>query len=948
MNKIKNLLVKFTSFAIILTFVFALTSCKKKVSVSITTEKDSIVYGERLKLNANVTGAKNNFVTWDISSDIVTISHDNYLSVTQKISSDTKVTITATSVEDTNTKATKEITVIAPKIDVTLDQSSLKENESATITVNVAGLLNKEYKLTLSDDSVVKLEDHKITVTQDVVFPKSIIVTATSVEDNTIVGKATIDIVPKDTGIVKMSIASSADQIKKGETVTFSVEVTGNEDTTYTWSVNYPDIVKIENNVLSVIADIKLDKLVLVTATSNANPNVFVSKSILVKAPQVEGQVGELTSTMLQKISNKSITVSGKLTDIYQDFNQPVNNYETSYNMEVKMEDGAWSGTWEIDGVESTKLTDSYRRSEKDGYVDQNGITGHALERVYINKNNQVAREVVKNYMSITAVWEAQHLWNHLDNLNINKFQYDPENEVYEYVPEVDAYGYFTEEEAFFLTYLAVSLTPMLSDTINKLYLVVEDGEITKLLAQTEVMYYGGTENNDADAMSYTTIAVSFSNIGTTVVENPEPFEAPQYAELLASALEKMHNAKNYTFQATDTTTAAPSTDDSDYELLSTTNVGLKSRVNPFVKANPKGKLYNYTSSVGTVGCYGQVTEDAVIYATTTKYTYSMDGKNYLTKYSGLKQNNDNSYDLFEYNSSLDAFEGTKKVSGNIFDAMPKFDFSANIFKFLGSSFMNGKTTYTFELRETSIIREVAMQVSAYNLASNGEATIDTSLRIVVDENGNLVSTTYPYSINYGTYRGVVTTTYSKFGTTTLPEDAFTGYVQREVKTDWNQYTCKYYSPNFSTQTSREENALVVLQSIFGDDYVDVPSPALFLEIMGDNIYGPFYDWKSIGKDSDGNDINRGYMTIKTTSSNFDENAKILDYEELMEKFKVALENEGFTLSVGNTDMSGGKTGRSDRYVCYIKDNVQIVISNNHTKYIDISFYITGDWILKR
>lgn len=949
MKKTRSFLTKISTIAIVLMFVFTLASCKKKISVSIITDKDNIVYGEKIKLNTIVNGTDNTAIIWSISNpDIVTISYDNYLSVTQKLTSNEKVTITATSVADSKVTASKEFTVIAPKIEVSFDKSSLKVNESTNITVNVTGLLNKDYVLQLSDDSVVKLEGNVLTVTSDVNFPKTIVVTAVSTADNTISGVATIDVVPKEDAIVKMSISTSQDTIAKGETVQLSVEVTGSSDTGYTWSVSDPDLVKIENNTLTLIADVTLDKLVRVTATSTANPSVSVSKSIIVKAPYIEGQVGELTSAMLKEISNSSITVSGVLTDVYQDFNQSNNNVENNYDIEVKMSEGAWNGTWQISGKPSSKIVDCYRKGETDGIKNQNGDVGHALEKVYIGKNNTVEKVTVKDYRSIPAVWEAQHLWNHLDNLNITKFEYDAENEVYEYIADVDEFGQKTTEELYFLTYLSISLTPMLEDTIDKLYFVVNDGKITQLLAQTEVMYYGGESDESPDAMSYTTIRLSFSNIGTTVVEDPTPYEAPQYAEKLEAALETMRNAKNYTFQAVDTTTYAPSTDSGDYEIESTNSSSSKARSNPFVKPIVSNKVANYVSSVGTVGLFGQITEDAVLYATTGKYSYSMDGKNYHTEYTGLKQNSDGTYDEFGYSTANKALTGTKKVTGNIFDVLPSFDFSANVFKFVGSAFTNGITTYTFALRETSITRDIALEVSAYRNAFNAEASVETSLQIVVDENGNLVSTVYPYNITFGTYTGYITTTYSQFGTTSLPEDTFEGYVPRTIKTNWNEYTCKYYSPNFSSQTTREENAEVVLQSIFGDNWVDVPTPALFIDVFGDNVYGPFYDWKTVSTDSDGNEIYHGYMSITATSSNYDENSKILDFDELIEALGNALIAEGFTLSVGNTDLSGGKTGYGDYYVCYIKDDVQIVINNNHTRYFWIDFYITGDWILKR
>ena len=59
------------------------------------------------------------------------------------------------------------------------------------------------------------------------------------------------------------------------------------------------------------------------------------------------------------------------------------------------------------------------------------------------------------------------------------------------------------------------------------------------------------------------------------------------------------------------------------------------------------------------------------------------------------------------------------------------------------------------------------------------------------------------------------------------------------------------------------------------------------------------------------------------------------------------LEKLGFQLSIANTDTSGGELGQSNRYVCYVNEDIQIVIENNHTKYFWIYFYKTGEWTLK-
>ena len=254
---------------------------------------------------------------------------------------------------------------------------------------------------------------------------------------------------------------------------------------------------------------------------------------------------------------------------------------------------------------------------------------------------------------------------------------------------------------------------------------------------------------------------------------------------------------------------------------------------------------------------------------------------------------------------------------------------------------------YTFVLRETAITRDVAMEVSAYTYAKSGQASTSSLTYIVVDQDGNLVSTTYPYSIN-DIYEGYVTTTYTEIGTTVLDGDLFDGYVPRVLKTSWDQYTVKYYSATHSTRDSHEEAASVVLDAIYGEAVKDLPAPSVLLNILGDNLNGPFFSWKVKGTDADGNDIYADYIEMTTTSSEYDENGRITNYEELMEEIKDALVAEGFVLSVANTDTTGGESGKSNRYVCFVKGDIEIVIENNYTKYFWIYFYVTGDWTLNR
>lgn len=741
--------------------------------------------------------------------------------------------------------------------------------------------------------------------------------------------------------IVKVALSASASQIAKGESVQVNARVTGAKNTKVTWSVSHPEVVTIdENGLVTMVGDINIDTIITITATSVENTTVSATKSLIAKAPIVEGRVGELTSDMLVAIGNPSITVTGTVTDVHDNYVNPANSTNSVYEFTVQMDEGAWKGSWNRKGSKNV-IENNYRMGEKDGVKDQNGNSGHEMLEMIIDKNNQVALKSIKDYMSFPAVWEAQHLWNHMSNLNVNRFTYDVENNVYKYSIDPE-----NMDDMYLMTYFAFSLTPILGneDTFMDLYLVVEDGAITKLIAQTAVVSLGNDPENP-DAAEYTIVEIEFSNVGTTVVADPTPYEASNFTDILQTALDSMKGVTNYTFHVTDNMNAMPDT--GDYDITSTGGVASAvSASAPVATAHP---YQNNTSSVGTAGSVGLVTPEAIVIGITGKYSYTLDGNNFHTEYSGYKQNNDGTYD--EFKSDATGFYGTKKIAGNILDLMPTFDVSANVFKFTGMTIdaNTGLAVYEFSLREASITREVAMELCAYSYADDAAANSNQSLTIRADEEGNLISVSFPYDLS-GVYSGGCYVTYTNINKTVIAEGAFDNYRPRVPETAWSQYTLNDYYNLYTTlcanygcydeatgtynHKGHVATADVVLQSIFGEAWTNVPSPEVLMSLFGDNISGPFYNWKEV------NGENHGYMSITTYSTEYDENTRITNYEELMQNVIDELAKYGFSVSWANTDMTGGANGNSDRQLTLINEasGIKIVIENNHTKYLWVYF----------
>ena len=109
----------------------------------------------------------------------------------------------------------------------------------------------------------------------------------------------------------KIAVSCDVSSLKMGESVRLTVTVEGTPNTSYTWSVD-SDLIAVdkEENTVTVVKEPTIDTVVHVTATLDDDKTVSATKTLIVKAPVKEGQVGELTSDMLAELGNASITAS--------------------------------------------------------------------------------------------------------------------------------------------------------------------------------------------------------------------------------------------------------------------------------------------------------------------------------------------------------------------------------------------------------------------------------------------------------------------------------------------------------------------------------------------------------------------------------------------------------------------------------------------------------------
>ncbi len=763
---------------------------------------------------------------------------------------------------------------------------------------------------------------------------------------------------------IKVSVASDKSVLNPGETAQMTVTITGTEDKTFTWTVAPEGILSVNGDgVVSIVENVKINTKVVFTATANADNKATANKTFIVNPPVVEGEVGHLTDEAIAALGNNNITVSGVVKDIYQDLTASANNMTNSYDTIVKMDEGKWVGTWAITGSPSTAVTDFYRRGATDGVKDENGDYGHQLEKLYIGKNNTLVAQPVMASKEISVIWESQHLWNCLEELNVNKFTYDIDTD--RYIFRLDWNNSDSEElmrEAYLMTYLSYCLTPMMTETLETIMFELDENHnIVKMYAETSKIYTAAGEQIDdaskAETLTYTTCEFTFSDIGTTVVTEPVGYDAPENADLLTAALAKLAAADNYTYRIVDRTTQAPSGDSGDYEIMAAGATGTGATLMSDTAATFPIDYVNKTTGTGTVGSVGFVTRDAIVIGSTIQYSYSMDGKNFRTEYMGYKANDNGTYDMFEYDSTSGGFVGKRQYAGTLASLLPAFDVSANIFELTGMKTVQGVKVYEFTLREDSATREVAMALCAYKYATNAAASIaDGSVTLRVDENGNLIDASFAYNSN-DIYYGICTVKYENIGTTALVDGAFSNYVPRVLPTSWSAYTdTSYYHQHttlctkygcYDEDTETYDHAGhtatldIIFQAIFGEAAKDVPTPDAFIKAIGDSISTAVgFNWK----DGDVEGEYKDFVSFNMKCLDFDENDNY--YLDTINALKAVFGELGFTVDEANTDLVGGDKRNSSRWITFVKGDVQIVIENIHTAYFYVDIYVTGDWLL--
>ncbi len=170
------------------------------------------------------------------------------------------------------------------KVSLTSDLYELKAGMEMNLQTVVENS-DSAYVYELSNPEVASIVKDSLIVSSDICEDTQFTVKVSLVSDPTITDTKTYTI-----NAPKIDILNDDIKLTKGQKAQIEVSVTNVHNKSITWSVSKEDLVTIsKTNELVVIGDVEFDTKVTITASLNYNPNIKVSKDIVIlKAKQTD------------------------------------------------------------------------------------------------------------------------------------------------------------------------------------------------------------------------------------------------------------------------------------------------------------------------------------------------------------------------------------------------------------------------------------------------------------------------------------------------------------------------------------------------------------------------------------------------------------------------------------------------------------------------------------
>ncbi|HVB39453.1 MAG TPA: hypothetical protein VNE83_01035, partial [Terriglobales bacterium] len=222
----------------------ATVTLKQAVKVSVTPLAVNVNVGSAQAFTATVTGASDS-VTWSVNqvpggnATVGTIDGNGVFTAPAQIPSPALEAITATSTADLTQSATAAVTIVGPlTVTVAPSTATLKANATQQFTATVVNALDPSVTWSVNATAGGSASAGTIsssglyTAPAAVPGPTQVSVTATSNQDPTRTGQATVTLQPP----VAVQVTPATVTVNLGATQAFAAAVTGAANTTVHWS----------------------------------------------------------------------------------------------------------------------------------------------------------------------------------------------------------------------------------------------------------------------------------------------------------------------------------------------------------------------------------------------------------------------------------------------------------------------------------------------------------------------------------------------------------------------------------------------------------------------------------------------------------------------------------------------------------------------------------------
>ena len=228
---------KFCSFLIVLLFVFLLVGCGEKITITINDADKAITLeeGKTQKVTPVVSSAEA-ILEWSTSDEtIAKVSNGTIEAVTPG-----EATITVSVKDQKDAKATIQVTVTEKIIyEVNVDKKDVNMVEGSELTINPTYTKNTTLKWETSDDTVVKVENGKLTALK----PGFATVKVSIVDHAEAYARINVTV------LSKLVVDQQEVSMDEGSSVTLNV--THDEGTTLVWASSDEEVATVANGVVT-------------------------------------------------------------------------------------------------------------------------------------------------------------------------------------------------------------------------------------------------------------------------------------------------------------------------------------------------------------------------------------------------------------------------------------------------------------------------------------------------------------------------------------------------------------------------------------------------------------------------------------------------------------------------------------------------------------------------